>query len=188
MKKSKIAVVLTMVLLVLCLCIFTACDSSLQDEIDRLKQEINDMQQQIGGYEADFAEKTVTVYIGEKCFEVTTRKAYFHDLLKDLLEEGKISAYEYGDDDLNPFITAIDVLQQDYTSGKYYSVWHNVNNFSLKGVSSSWGNPSRATVEDDGYGNMMVVTTYQNAKLYYSAVGVGILPLVDGCTYAILVD
>jgi hypothetical protein len=32
------------------------------------------------------------------------------------------------------------------------------------------------------------VTTYQNTKLYYSAVGVSILPLVDGCTYAILVD
>lgn len=177
--------VLTLVLLAV---VFTACDSSLQDEIDRLKQEINDLQQQVGGYEADFEEKQVVIYIGEKRFDVTTRKAYLHDAIKDLFEEGKISAYEYGDDDLNPFISAIDVLEQNYAESKYYSLWHNVDNFSLKGLDSSWGNPSRATIETDQYGTSYVVTVVDGVKLNYSAVGVGILPLVDGCTYAILVD
>jgi hypothetical protein len=67
-------------------------------------------------------------------------------------------------------------------------VWHNVDNFSLKGLDSSWGNPSRATVEADEYGNRFVVTQIDGVTLNYSAVGVGILPLVDGCTYAIMVD
>ena len=177
--------VLTLVLLAV---VFTACDSSLQNEIDRLKQEINDLQQQVGGYEADFEEKQVVIYIGEKRFDVTTRKAYLHDAIKDLFEEGKICAYEYGNDDLNPFVSAIDVLKQSLEENKYYSVWHNVDNFSLKGLDSSWGNPARATVETDQYGTSYVVTVVDGVKLNYSAVGVGILPLVDGCTYAILVD
>ena len=67
-------------------------------------------------------------------------------------------------------------------------MWHNVDNFSLKGLESSWGNPSRATIETDQYGTSYVVTVVDGVKLNYSAVGVGILPLVDGCTYAILVD
>ena len=179
---------MVVLVLVLSLVIFTACDGSLQDEIDRLKQEINDLQQQVGGYEADFTEKNIVVYVGEKRFEITTRKAYLHDVFKDLLAEGKISAYEYGTDDLNPYITAIDSLEQNWQENKYYSVWHNVDNFSLKGLDSSWGNPSRATIETDDYGTVYVVTILDGVKLNYSAVGVGILPLVDGCTYAILVD
>lgn len=186
-KTAKITAILVVVL-VLSLVVFTACDGSLRDEIDKLKQEIDNLQQQVGGYEADFEEKQVVVYIGEKRFDVTTRKAYLHDVIKDLFEEGKISAYEYGNDDLNPFISAIDVLEQNYAESKYYSVWHNVDNFSLKGLDSSWGNPSRATIETDDYGTVYVVTILDGVKLNYSAVGVGILPLVDGCTYAILVD
>jgi membrane protein implicated in regulation of membrane protease activity len=186
-KTAKITAILVVVL-VLSLVVFTACDGSLRDEIDKLKQEIDNLQQQVGGYEADFEEKQVVIYIGEKRFDVTTRKAYLHDVIKDLFEEGKICAYEYGNDDLNPFISAIDVIEQNYAEGKYYSVWHNVDNFSLKGLDSSWGNPSRATIEADEYGNRFVVTQIDGVTLNYSAVGVGILPLVDGCTYAIMVD
>lgn len=188
MKKSVVIAVLLVSVLVISAFIFTACDSSLRDEIDKLKQEIDDLQQQVGGYEADFEEKTVTLYIGEKVFNITTRKAYLHDLLKDLFERGEISAYDYGADDLNPFVSAIDTLVQDTANGKYYSVWHNVEVYALKAVSSSWGNPSRATIEDDGFGTLHVVTEYCGVKLYYSSTGIGVLPLVDGCTYAVLVD
>ena len=85
-------------------------------------------------------------------------------------------------------ISAIDELQQDTANYKYYSVWHNVDVFALKSAPSEWGNPGRATIEADDFGSQYVVTTVGGTKLYYSSTGVGTLPLVDGCTYAILVD
>ena len=188
MKKRVISIVAIILIVVAFAVVLTACNGGLKEEIEKLKEEVNNLQQQVGGYEADFKEKNVTIYIGEEKFEVITRKAYLHDAIKDLVKEGKISQYVYGTDELNPFITAIDDLQQDTANYKYYSVWHNVDVFALKGLDSSWGNPGRATVEDDGFGNMFVVTTCHETKLYYSATGVGTLPLVDGCTYAILVD
>ena len=186
-KRAKTIVALVLIVLSLAI-VLTACNGGLQDEIDKLKQEINNLQQQVGGYEADFEEKTVVVYIGDDKYEVTTRQAYLHDLLKDLKEEGKISKYEYGTDELNPFISAIDDLEQDTVNNKYYSVWHNVEVFALKGLNSTWGNPGRSTIEADDFGNEFVVTTVAGTKLYYSSMGVGTLPLVDGCTYAIFVD
>ena len=186
-KRAKFITFVVLIVLSLAL-MLTACDGGLQAEIDKLKEQIDSLQQQVGGYEADFEEKNIVLYIGEDKFEITTRKAYLHDAIKDLLKEGKISQYEYGTDELNPFITAIDDLQQDTANYKYYSVWHNVDVFALKGLDSSWGNPGRSTVEDDGFGNKFVVTTYGNVKLYYASNGVGTLPLIDGCTYAILVD
>lgn len=187
--KRRAKTIVAVVLIVLSLAILlTACDGGLKAEIDKLRQEITDLQQQVGGYEADFEEKDVVIYIGEKRFEVTTRKAYLHDAIKDLLKEGKISKYVYGTDELNPYITAIDDLQQDTANYKYYSVWHNVDVFALKSAPSEWGNPGRATIETDDFGSQYVVTTVGGTKLYYSSTGVGTLPLVDGCTYAILVD
>ena len=188
MKRTATLIVALVLIVVCCTLLFTACDNGLQAEIDKLKDQINNLQQQVGGYEADFEEKSIVLYIGEDKFEITTRKAYLHEAIKDLLKEGKISCYEYGTDELNPFITAIDDLQQDLANYKYYSVWHNVDVFALKGLDSSWGNPGRATIEDDGYGTKYVVTNYCGVKLHYSSMGVGTLPLVDGCTYAILVD
>ena len=185
-KRAKFIVALVLVLTLALM--LTACNGGLQDEIDKLKQEIEDLQQQVGGYEADFEEKNIVIYIGEKRFDVTTRKAYLHDAIKDLLKEQKISKYEYGADELNPYISAIDELQQDTANYKYYSVWHNVDVFALKSAPSEWGNPGRATIEADDFGSQYVVTTVDGTKLYYSSTGVGTLPLVDGCTYAVLVD
>ncbi len=180
-RKTIYFVIIAMVLVLVSGVALSACNSSLQDEINKLQQKVD-------GYEADFEEKSVVIFIGEKRFDLTTRKAYLHQAIKDLYEEGKISVYEYGDDDLNPYVTAIDNLVQNFENNKYYSVWHNVEVFSLKGLNSSWGNPGRAVVEDDGYGNMFVVTNYAGHKLYYSAVGMGILSLIDGGVYAVLVD
>ena len=186
-KRAKIIVALTLVILTLAL-VLTACDGGLQAEIDKLRQEIANLQQQVGGYEADFEEKNVVLYIGEDRYEITTRKAYLHDAIKDLLKEGKISKYEYGTDELNPFISAIDDLQQNTANYKYYSVWHNVDVFALKQAPSEWGNPGRTEIETDDFGSQYVVTTVDGTKLYYSSTGVGTLPLIDGCTYAVLVD
>ena len=188
LKRTAILIVALVLIVVCCALLFTACDNGLQAEIDKLKDQINDLQQQVGGYEADFEEKSVVLYIGEDKFEITTRKAYLHEAIKDLLKEGKISCYEYGTDELNPYITAVDDLQQDTANYKYYSVWHNVDVFALKQAPSEWGNPGRAEIETDDFGSQYVVTTVDGTKLYYSSTGVGTLPLIDGCTYAILVD
>lgn len=176
-KRAK--TIIAVVLIVLSLAVlFTACN---------LKDAIDDLQQQVGGYEPNDNEKTVTIFIGEDKFEVTTSERYLHGALLELLSANKISTYDYASSDFGAYINQIEDLQQDFTNGKYYSIWHNVDTFALKSISSEW-NPGRATGEDDGNGNVFAVTNYQNVKLYYSAVGVDLLPLIDGCTYAILVD
>ncbi|MBR2334427.1 MAG: hypothetical protein IKA59_03700 [Clostridia bacterium] len=172
---SKKARIITLVLIVLSLVVtLTAC--GLKDQIDGLGQEIK----------PNNDEKQVTIIVGEKTFEVTTTKAYLHEALKDLLAEGKIALYEYGSDE-SPYVVAIDVLEQDVEGGKYFSVWHNVDSFSLKCIWSDFV-PSRALKTTDNDGNIVVTTMHKNQELFYSGVGIGTLPLVDGCTYAILVD
>lgn len=176
-------IVTLVAVLILCAFALTACDSDLESKLQ-------DLQNKINGYEQDFSEKSITVYIGEKEFEVVSRKAFLHDVLKDLESEGKISAYEFSGGNLSPFITQIDELNQVEAEYKYYSVWHNVNEYSLKSVYTTYV-PSRAQqkVEGEGaYATVFAATTYEGCELYYSAVGVGLLPLVDGAVYAILVD
>lgn len=178
--------VITILLLVVVLTIlFCACDNS---KIKDLESQIQKLQEKVNGYEADYSPKDIVIYIGEKKFEINTGKAFLHEALKDLKNEGKITAYDYGQDDLNPFLSAVDVLQQDLANYKYFSVWHNVDNFSLKAVYSEYGNPGRSYVKEDDYGTKFVVAMIDNNELYYSNVGVGILPLFNGCTYAVLVD
>ncbi len=164
----------------LALIMFVACDA--------LRESIGNLQEEIGGYKGDETEKTVVVFVGEKRFEITTSRAYLHEVFKDLLEQNKISRYQYSGDEKSPYISAIDILEQDVENGKYYSLWHNVDNFSLKCLDSPYGNPGRASVEEDDEGNKMVVATHHGVRLYYASVGAGALPLVDGCTYAMLVD
>ena len=69
-RRSRILIsAILCVILALCLVAFTACDKSLQDRI-------RDLQAQVNGYEADFSEKTVTVYIGEaKTIATSSRRA-----------------------------------------------------------------------------------------------------------------
>lgn len=183
-RRSRILIsAILCVILALCLVAFTACDKSLQDRI-------RDLQAQVNGYEADFSEKTVTVYIGEgenNCHVVKTRKAFLHDLLKDMKSDGEISQYEYQGDGIDAFLTAIDGLQQDVANHKYYSVWHSVDSYSLKSIYSSYA-PSRTQPLDDGFGTTFATTNYNDILLYYSNVGVGLLPLVDGGIYAIFVN
>ena len=177
------ATLLVVVLAVFCL---TACNNT------SLEEQIRDLQNQINGFEADFSEKDVTVYIGDEKFEIVTRKAFLHDVFKDMKSQGLLSAYEYSGGDLSPFVTQFGDLQQNYAEHKYYTVWHSVDLYSLKGVySEKNGMPGRGTTKVEGEGEWAttyVVTEYKDVELFYSNVGVGLLPVVDGGVYAILID
>lgn len=181
--KKRIVLIALIAILVLSIGVaLVACDP--------LESQIRDLQNKVNGYEADFTEKTVTVYIGEENFEVTTRKAFFHDILKDMKKQGLISAYDFSGGDLSPMITQIDDLMQNAAEYKYYSVWHSIDEFSLKTVYSGYM-PGRGTTKEEGtapYQTTFVVTEYEGNMLYYSNVGVGLLPVVDGAVYAVLVD
>ena len=176
-KRAKIVVAILLVVLALAV-VMTSCN---------IKDAIKDLQGQVGGYEPNDNEKSVTIFIGEDKFEVTTNQRYLHGALLELLSENKISTYDYASSDFGAYINQIEDLEQDFQNGKYYSIWHNVDVFALKSISTEY-NPGRATAEDDGEGNVFAVTNYENVKMFYSAVGVDALPLIDGCTYAILVD
>lgn len=185
-KGSKIfaAVVILALVFSIALVTLTACDSDLQDRIKELEA-------QVGGYEADFSEKTITLYIGDDNeMSVTTRKAFLHDVLKDLKKDGTLTQYEFSGGELSPFVTKVGELKQDEANGKYYGVWHDVDEFSLKSVYSGYM-PGRGKQKKEGseqYPTVFVATELDGHTLYYSNVGVGLLPIVDGKTYAILVD
>ena len=178
-----VATVLVVVLAVFCL---AACNNT------SLEEQIRDLQNQINGFETDFSEKDVTVYIGDEKFEIVTRKAFLHDVLKDMNSQGLISAYAYSGGNLSPFVTQVGDLHQNFAEYKYYTVWHSLDVYSLKGVYSEQnGMPGRGTTKVEGEGDFattFVVTEYKGVELFYSNVGVGLLPVVDGGVYAILID
>lgn len=182
MKKRIVLIALIAILVLLIGVALAACDP--------LESQIRDLQNKVNGYEEDFTEKTVTVYIGEEDFEVTTRKAFFHDILKDMKKQGLISAYDFSGGELSPFVTQIGDLMQNVAENKYYSVWHSIDEFSLKTVYSGYM-PGRGATKTEGtepYQTTFVVTEYEGKTLYYSNVGVGLLPVVDGAVYAVLID
>jgi len=183
MKKRIALIVLALVLVTALGFTLVACNNSLEAQI-------RDLQNKVNGYEQDFAEKTVTVYIGESKFELTTRKSFLHDVLKDMKKDGQLSAYEYSGGELSPFMTQVGDLEEDSANRKYYSVWHSIDEYSLKSVYNGYM-PGRGEqkIEGEGdYATAFVATTYKGTTLYYSNVGVGLLPVVDGATYAVLVD
>ena len=157
-----VAVVLVAVLSTLC---FVACDVN-----------------------KDTGEKHITVYVGEKTFEVTTTETNLHGVLTQLYDEDKLTAYVTSDSGFGAFITQIDELVQ--SDGKYYSVWHSVDRFELKSVYQeefAAYNPSRATTKNED-GTVFIVTNYNNTVLYYSGAGISKLPIIDGGVYAVFVD
>lgn len=161
---SIVAAVLIVLSAVLC---FAACDSG------------------------DNSQKNITVYIGDKTFEVTTNAAYLHDVFVELKNDDKITQYVFsGDLTTGVFLTQIDDLAQDAASGKYYSVWHDVDEFALKSVYQEQFaeyNPHRSEVTTED-GTKFITTNYKGIKLYYSGVGVSKIPLKNGGHYAVLVD
>lgn len=136
-------------------------------------------------------EKNITVYIGDKKFEVTTEQLYLHGVLLEMLEDGKISAYVYTDGAYVSF-SRVDEISQDptWTTPPFLTLWHNVDEFTLKSVyNEQWvsSNPSRSevTVED---GTKFITTTHNGVLLYYSGTGIGSVPVIDGAVYAVFVD
>ena len=176
--KDRIAKFAALAALVTVLCVLVAALTGC---------ELRDLENKLSGIEADSSLKTVEILIGDESFEVTTRKAFLHDALKLLKEEGKISTYTYSGGEINAYITAVGELKQDFAAGKYYSVWHNVDNSSLWAPYSDDFKPSRGYSKAGDFGTY-TATKAGGVELYYSNVGVGILPLFDGCTYAIFVD
>lgn len=133
--------------------------------------------------------KNITVYIGDKTFEVTTECEYLHGVLKELKDGGKIADYVYSGEGSNAYASKIDSVEQG-ASGPYISVWHSVDEFEFKSVyvaAYAEYNPSRSTVTEED-GTKFITYTMNSRLLYYSAVGVGMLPVRDGATYAILLD
>ncbi|MCM1306316.1 MAG: hypothetical protein NC037_04940 [Bacteroides sp.] len=183
-KKRVLLIALIAVLVTVMAFMLVACNGSLQEQI-------RDLQNKVNGYEADFSEKSIVVYIGEDKFEITTRKAFLHDVFKEMKASGKISAYTYNGGDASPYCTQIGNLPADGTDYKYYSVWHSVDEYAFKSVYNEYM-PSRAVqkVENEGtdWEVTFAVTTYEETLLFYSNVGVGYIPVVEGATYAILVD
>ncbi len=184
-KRFKIVSLILVALIALALVVtLAACDRSLEDRIKELEAQVN-------GYEASYEEKAVTIYVGEENkFTLVTRSAFLHDALKELKQKGLISEYAYQGEGISAYVTKIGGLDQDAASGKYYSVWHSVDEFSLKSVYSGYM-PTRGEQRAEGkepYQTVFVATHHDGKLLYYSNVGVGLLPLVDGATYAIFVD
>ena len=137
-------------------------------------------------------EKNITVYIGDKTFEVTTEQLYLHGVLLEMLKDGKISAYVYTDGAYGVSFSQVDEISQDptWTTPPFLTLWHNVDEFTLKSVyNAEWAssNPSRSTVTEED-GTKFVTTTHDGVLLYYSGVGIGAVPVLDGAVYAILVD
>ncbi|MDE5601931.1 MAG: hypothetical protein K2J16_05480 [Clostridia bacterium] len=133
-------------------------------------------------------EKHITVYVGEKTFEVTTTESNLHGVLTQLYNDGKLTAYVTNDSGFGAYITQIDELVQ--SDGKYYSVWHSLDRFELKNVyqeAYADFNPSRATTKNED-GTVFVVTVYGENTLYYSGVGISMLPIIEGGVYAVFVD
>lgn len=163
--KKIICLIAAILICVMCAILFAACDQN-----------------------ADRSEKNITVYVGEKVFEVTTDEAYLDGVLDKLFKEQKLSKYKVGSSALGKFIIEIDELT--LRDGQYFSVWHSVDRFELKSVyNAQWAssNPSRATTKTED-GAVFTVTEYMGKTLYYSGVGISSLPLVNGGVYAVLVD
>lgn len=163
-KKLVFAVAIALIAVLSTLC-FVACDTN-----------------------TNTGEKHITVYVGEKTFDVITTETNLHGVLSQLYDEGKLTAYVTSDSGFGAYITQIDGLVQG--SGKYYTVWHSLDRFELKSVYQAAyadSNPSRAATKNEG-GTLFVVTEYGDNTLYYSGVGISKLPIIDGGVYAVLVD
>lgn len=178
-KIKTMRIVLSAALAVALVLTLTACNGSLEEQL-------RDLQNKVSGYEADFSEKSVTVYIGEEEFQITTRKAFLHDVLKEMKATSRIPVYEYSGGEVSPFVMQIGDLRQDIAGNKYYSFWHSLGESGLKCVYNGYA-PSRGETREE-WGTEYVVTTYKGTMLYYSSVGVGYIPVSDGATYAVLVD
>lgn len=182
--KQKILRVILIALLVATLCFaLVACDGSLKSQIDELQKKVN-------GYEADFAEKTVTVYIGDgedNAYSVKTRQAFLLDLLKEMKKNGVIDVLEI-DETTTPYVKSIGSLAP--SGGEYCSLWHSVNEFAFKSVYSGFlPGHGQQIVEGEGqWATTFVGTKIGEKTLYYSNVGVALLPVQDGACYAIYLD
>jgi len=133
--------------------------------------------------------KSITVYIGEdNPIAVTTEAANLHEVLLEMKESGKISAYEFSESEYGAFITKVGGLA--LPSGVYYSIWHDIDMLEYKSpykqadAEAGWYPSCSIAIEEEG--SKFVGVKLGNKNLYYSGVGVGSLPVQDGATYAIL--
>lgn len=167
-QKKALLLVLALVLLVCVTAVLlVACDGSLQDQI-------KDLQDKVTGLEQTSTEKTVSILIGDKSYEVTTRMGNLFDVLNEMKSKGTISVFDYTGSGLDAYITAVDTLVGSDAERTFVAVYHDIDNYSLKGTDWQTGEIATVTVGEKTY--------------FFSNVGSAILPLVDGASYYLTVQ
>ncbi|MDR3215901.1 MAG: hypothetical protein LBT55_00610 [Clostridiaceae bacterium] len=112
---------------------------------------------------------SVTVIIGEKTLEVETNADKVIDLLTDLKNEGKISAFVYSGSKYGAYVTELDALKEDALGGVYIAVYHNIDDIGL---------------HDFDAVDYSVITKEINGNTYFfSGVGISLLPVEEGAVY-----
>jgi hypothetical protein len=112
--------------------------------------------------------KAVTVYLGEEALSVETRQDKINGLLKELLEAQKISAYKTDGFGYGIYVTQIGALVGDSAAGTYIAFYHDINDYALQDYAEDYS----AITEEIG-----------GKTVFYSGVGVALLPVVDGASY-----
>lgn len=169
-RQTKKALVLSVVAALL-VCVvalsLVACNGSLQERI-------KDLQDKVTGLEQTSTEKTVNILIGDKPYEITTRMGNLFDVLGEMKSKGTISVFDYTGSGLDAYIKAVDTLVGSDADRTFIAIYHDIDNYSLKGTDYQTGE---------------IATTVANGKTYFfSNVGCAILPLVDGASYYLAVQ
>lgn len=113
---------------------------------------------------------SITVIIGEKTYQVKTETRTLHEALQEMLANKVISVYEFSGTQFSPYVTKLDTIADTYSvDQKFITVFHNIDDLSLKMLSSTTYQPFTKVVNGETF--------------YCSAVGVALLPVVDGASY-----
>lgn len=163
--KILVAILLAVVLSVSAV-LFVACNDG-ESQIDKLQQQINDLQDKLTGYEANDQVKNITIYVGDdEPIAVSTKENKVFYVLSDLVEENKLTAFAFSGGSYGAYITQINDLCESYdvdTRTSYYiSVYHSIDDVNLKGMGEK---------------------EHSGVTFFYSNVGVSSLPIVDGASY-----
>lgn len=151
MNKKIILTTLVFVLLI-SIMIFASCNS-LKD---------------LGKQDPQIGEKEVTVFIGNDEYNVKTNANYLHELLIELSTKGEI-VYEYSDGPYGASISKVNGLETSITWNPYISIYHSIDDISLKDMSGYMDNVTR-----------------NDTTFYPSGVGVESIPILSGEKYLLV--
>lgn len=173
--KILVAILLAVVLSVSAV-LFVACNDG-ESQIDKLQQQISDLQDKLTGYEANDQVKNITIYVGDdEPIAVSTKENKVFYVLSDLVEENKLTAFAFSGGSMGAFITKINDLYYDDTH--YISVFHSIDDDNLKTPNGTYDENWNFT-PTGGYQTL----EHSGVTFFYSNVGVSSLPIVDGASY-----